>query len=122
MNPNLTDAYNGRGVARNDEGGRLRFLSDDPARRRQEAEGLWQDAVADFNEAIRRNGREPGYWVNLMISYRLLDDMNAAAAARATCHRDRRRAPADSGRTRGGIAVNMAVPGADVLVPAFGGP
>jgi len=82
LQDNLADAYNGRGVARNHRGGQLRFMPDDPARRREQAEALWQAAVDDFKTAIRINPREPGYWVNLMISYRLLDNSQEAQEAR----------------------------------------
>jgi len=82
MRSDYADAYNGRGVAKNDEGGRVRYMSDDPARRRQEAEGLWRAAVEDFKAAIRINPREPGYWVNLMIAYRLLNSTEEASQAR----------------------------------------
>ncbi|HOT36723.1 MAG TPA: tetratricopeptide repeat protein, partial [Candidatus Latescibacteria bacterium] len=82
LRPDFADAYNGRGVARNHEGGRVRYMSDDPPRRREEAERLWRDAVADFREAIRLNPRESGYWVNLMISFQLLNDTQEAQQAR----------------------------------------
>jgi hypothetical protein len=78
----LNDAYNGRGVARNHEGGRVRYLTDDPARRREQAETMWKQAVADFRKAIEIKKGEPGYWVNLMISYQLLNAEGDARKAR----------------------------------------
>jgi predicted ATPase len=82
MRPNYADAYNARGVAKNNEGGRLRFMSDDPTRRREEGETMWREAVADFREAIRLSPREAGYWVNMMISFQLLNDTQGAEQAR----------------------------------------
>ena len=81
LNPDFSDAYNGRGVARNHEGGRVRYLTDDPARRREEAEGQWRAAVEDFRAALGMRS-EPGYWVNLMISYQLLNSTEEARQAR----------------------------------------
>jgi len=80
--PRYADAFNGRGVAKNNEGGRVRYLTDDPARRRQQAEELWRSAVEDFREALRLNAREPGYWVDLMITYQLLNSTDEAREAR----------------------------------------
>ncbi len=82
MRPDFADAYNGRGVARNHEGGRVRYLPDNPAARRQEAENHWYNAVDDFRRAVSLNSQEPGYWVNMMISYQLLNDTDSARAAR----------------------------------------
>jgi hypothetical protein len=82
MTPGFPDAYNGRGVAYNHEGGRVRFLPDNPAARRQEAEGYWNSAVQDFQRAIQIDSQQAGYWVNLMISYRLLNDTEQARRAR----------------------------------------
>ena len=82
MEPGFVDAYNGRGYAHNFEGGRVRYLPDNPAARRQEAEGHWQAAVSDFRYAIDTAPGEPGYWVNLMITYQLLNDTEQARAAR----------------------------------------
>jgi hypothetical protein len=74
MDPELVDAYNGRGVARNYFGGQVRYRSDDPALRRQQAEDLWRAAIEDFRAALRIDEREPGFWINMLISYQLLND------------------------------------------------
>ena len=81
LQPDNADAYNGRGVARNHEGGRVRYLTDNPALRREEAEGMWHAAVEDFRAALAMRP-EPGYWVNLMISYQLLNSTEEARQAR----------------------------------------
>ncbi len=83
IDPFMADAYNGRGVARNYEGGRLRYLSDDPAMRREQAEAQWRAAVQDFRQAIDYGDASSAYyWMNLMISYQLLNSTEEARQAR----------------------------------------